>query len=104
MSLLNEREAAFEARFAHDADLRFRCEARQGRIAGRWAADMLGLSGAAAEDYARDVAAAGVEAADGQGVLRRLSADLGAKADEAAIRLRLAEAMAEARRQVLGEV
>lgn len=104
MSLLNEREAAFEARFAHDADLRFRCEARQGRLAGLWAAGLLGLSGAAAEDYARDLAASGVEAADGEGVLRRLTADLGPRADEAAIRARLAEAMAEARRQVLGEV
>ena len=104
MSLLNDREAAFEARFAHDADLRFRCEARQGRLAGLWAAGLLGLSGAAAEDYARDLAAAGVDGADGAGVLRRLAADLGPRADEAAIRARLAEAMAEARRQVLGEV
>lgn len=104
MSLLNDREAAFEARFAHDADLRFRCEARQRRLAGLWAAGLLGLSGPAAEDYARDLAAAGVEAPDGAGVLRRLAADLGPRADEAAIRARLAEAMAEARRQVLGEV
>lgn len=104
MSLLKDREAAFEARFAHDADLKFRCEARQGRLAGLWAADLLGLSGAAADSYARDVAASAVESSGGEGLLRRLSADLGFRADEAAIRSRLAEALTEARRQVMGEV
>lgn len=104
MSLLNDREAAFEARFAHDADLRFRCEARQGRIAGLWAAGLLGLTGPAAETYAREIAGAGVDHGNGEGVLRRLAADLGPRADEGAIRARLAEALTEARRQVLGEV
>lgn len=104
MSLLNDREAAFEARFAHDADLRFRCAARQGRLAGLWAAGLLGLSGAAAETYAREVAGAGVEAAGGDGVLHRLATDLGPRADQATIRARLADALTEARRQVLGEV
>ena len=104
MTFMHDREAAFEARFAHDEDLRFRCAARQGRLAGLWAAGLLGLSGEAAESYARDVAAAGTEGADGEGVARRLCADLGERADPAAVRARLAELMAEAQRQVRGEV
>ncbi len=103
MTPLDEREAAFEARFVHDANLRFRCEVRQGRIAGLWAAGLLGLEGVAAQDYARSVAIAGVEAPGGDGVARRLAADLGARSDAATIRARLAEAMEEARRQLLGE-
>jgi len=103
MTFMHDREAAFEARFAHDADLRFRCAARQGKLAGLWAADLLGLEGAAAQAYARDLAAAGTEAAGDTGLIRKLSSDLGTRADQATIRARLAEAMAEAQRQVLGE-
>lgn len=104
MTFLHDRKAAHEARHAHDSALRFHCAARQGRLAGLWAAGLLGLEGTAAETYARDIAVATAEAPDDAAALRRLSTDLGDRVDPAEIRARLAEALHEARRQVLGEV
>ena len=53
MTTFDDREKAFENKFQHDADLLFRIRARRDRLAGEWAADLMGLSGAEAEAYAR---------------------------------------------------
>lgn len=55
MTTFDERENAFEAKFARDEELRFKATARRDRALGLWAATQLGLSGIEAEDYARDV-------------------------------------------------
>jgi hypothetical protein len=42
--MFHERERAFEAKFAHDEEFRFRVGARRDRLFAEWAAEMLGLS------------------------------------------------------------
>ena len=51
----DKREEEFEKRFAHDEELRFKAVARRNKMLGMWAAEKLGLSGADAEAYAREV-------------------------------------------------
>lgn len=104
MTNFDERERAFETKFAHDAELRFRAQALRDRMLGEWAAGLLDLSGEEAAAYARGVIAADLAAAGEGGMLERLIRDLEGIASEADIRSRLAQAEVEARRQVLGEL
>lgn len=103
MSTFDERERSYEAKFAHDADLRFKAEARRNRLLGEWAADLLGKSGDEARTYALTVVTSDFEEPGEDDVFRKLSADLHGKADEATIRAKMAELRNEARRQVADE-
>jgi hypothetical protein len=76
MTTFDKREEGFEKRFAHDEELKFKATARRNRMAGMWAAEKLGLTGAEAEAYARDVVRAGIE---GTGVFAKLRKDFDAK-------------------------
>lgn len=103
MSSMKDRENAFENKFAHDAEMQFKAEARRNKLLGLWAADLLGKSGDDAEDYAREVIKSDFEEAGDEDVYRKVAGDLGAKADEAAIRAKMAELMGEAKAQLVDE-
>ena len=104
MTTFDDRENAFEAKFAHDAELQFKCEARRNKLLGLWAAGLMGKDAAAAEAYAREVVASDFEEAGDEDVFRKVASDLGDRADAAAIRAKMAELMTEAKRQVMNEV
>src|SRR5471032_1141574 len=78
MTTFDKREEGFEKKFALDEEQKFRAEARRNRLLGLWTAEKLGLSGDAATAYARDVVAADFEPG-GNGALRKVTGDLGAK-------------------------
>jgi len=104
MTTFDDRENAFESKFAHDEQLRFKCEARRNKLLGLWAAGLLGKAGDAAEAYAREVIASDFEEAGDEDVYRKVAGDLGGKADEATIRSKMVELMEEAKRQVMSEI
>ena len=104
MTTFDERETAFENKFAHDADMQFRAEARRNKLAGLWAAGLLGKTGADADAYAKEIVKADFEEAGSEDVVRRLAADLGALADTDTIRAKLASLMAEAKAQIMSEL
>ncbi|NIY99450.1 DUF1476 domain-containing protein, partial [Salipiger sp. HF18] len=81
MTTFDEREKAFENKFAHDAEMSFRAEARCNKLLGLWAADLLGKSGTEADDYARDVIKADFAEAGHEDVVRKVADDLAGKAD-----------------------
>lgn len=103
MSSIDDRGAAFEAQFAHDAELQFKVEARRNKLLGLWAADLLGRTGDAADAYAVEVVKADFEEAGDEDVFRKLSGDLGDRVDEAAIRQQMKSALQEAKAQILDE-
>lgn len=103
MTTFDDRENAFENKFAHDAEMQFKAEARRNKLVGLWAAGVLGKEGEAAEDYAKEVVAADFEEAGHEDVYRKLAGDLGDKADEATIRARMAECMTQAKAQLMDE-
>lgn len=83
MTTFDERERAFEAKFAHDADMRFRAEARANKLLGLWAAEILGKSGLEADRYAATLVAADLEEAGDADVIAKVAQDLnGAKSAE----------------------
>tara|TARA_R110002049_G_scaffold23545_6_gene83492 strand:- start:16889 stop:17209 length:321 start_codon:yes stop_codon:yes gene_type:complete len=104
MSSFDDRENAFENKFAHDAEMQFRAEARRNKLLGLWAAALLGKSGSDAEDYAKEVIKSDFEEAGDEDVYRKVSGDLGDKADEATIRAKMLALMAEAKAQLMTEI
>lgn len=103
MTTFDDREHAFESKFAHDEELKFKAEARRNKLVGLWAAELLGRSGAEAEAYAKEVVAADFQEAGDEDVYRKLAGDLGDRADEATIRAKMTETMVEAKRQLMKE-
>jgi hypothetical protein len=103
MTTFDDRENAFENKFAHDAEMQFKAEARRNKLLGLWAAGLMGKSGDDAADYAKEVVRADFEEAGDEDVYRKLSGDLGDKADEATIRAKMAEMLAEAKTQMMAE-
>jgi hypothetical protein len=102
MTTFDDRQKAFEAKFAHDADLKFKVAARRDKLVGLWAAGKLGLSGDAADAYAKSTVIADLEEAGDEDVVRKLVADLDAKGvAEAEVRAALAEQGEIARRQIM---
>lgn len=104
MPTFDDRANAFENKFAHDADMQFKAEARRNKLLGLWAAGLLGKDSDAAADYAREVIKASFQEIGDEDVYRKLAGDLGARADEATIRARMADLMVEARAQLMSEL
>jgi hypothetical protein len=103
MTTFDRREEGFEAKFAHDEAIKFKAEARRNRLLGLWVAEQLGLSGEAANDYARTVVAAEFGEGRDADVVAKVMADLGAKGiavTEAQIRVKMDALMAQAIAQV----
>lgn len=104
MTTFEDRENAFENKFAHDSEMQFRVEARRNKLAGLWAAGLLGKSDAEAADYAMTVVSADFEEAGSEDVVRKLVADLAGKASADEVRAKLAELLPVAKAQLMGEV
>ncbi len=103
MTTFDKREEGFEKKFAHDEELRFKATARRNRLLGLWAAEKLGLTGAAAETYAKEVVAADFEEAGDDDVVRKLRKDFDAKGvveSDHQIRRTMDELMAKAVEQI----
>jgi hypothetical protein len=106
MTTFDKREETFEKKFAHDAELQFKAEARRNRLLGLWAAGLLGKSGADAAAYAKDVVTADVELAGEEDVFRKIRRDFdaaGVEQSDHQIRRTMEELMAEAVAQIKSE-
>ncbi len=75
MTTFDKREQDFEKKFAHDEELRFRATARRNKMLGMWAAEKLGLKGAEADSYAKEVVLSDFEEAAEHDVFRKLRKD-----------------------------
>jgi hypothetical protein len=104
MTQFDDRERAFEAKFARDEEMQFRVLARRNRLLGEWAARLMGLSEVEMEAYAKDVVRADFEEAGDEDVIRKVLGDLtaaGVDIDEGRIRDALGHKAVEARRQLI---
>jgi hypothetical protein len=104
MTTFDDREHAFEAKFAHDSEMQFKAEARRNKLVGLWAAGLMGKTGAAADAYAREVVAADFEQAGHEDVVRKVVADLAGKASADEVRAKLDELMPVAKAQLMSEL
>ena len=104
MTTMKDRENAFENKYAHDAEMQFKAEARRNKLLGLWAAELLGKSGEAAAEYAKEVIRSDFEEAGDEDVFRKVAGDLGDKATEATIRAKMADLMSQAKAQLMQEL
>lgn len=103
MTTFDKREEAFEKKFAHDEELRFKASARRDKLLGLWAAEKLGLTGDKAAEYATSVVVADLEEAGDEDVFRKIRADFdaaGVAQSDHQIRRAMDELLAEAIKQV----
>ena len=104
MTTFDDRERAFETRYARDQELQFKITARRNRLLGEWAARQMGLTEAEADAYAKEVVRADFEEAGDEDVIRKLIGDLtsaGVDTDEQKVREALEHKSVEARRQFI---
>lgn len=104
MTTFDDRENAFETKFAHDSEMQFRAEARRNKLAGLWAAGLMGRTGAEADAYAREVVSADFEEAGHEDVVRKIVADLAGKASADEVRAKLDELLPVAKSQLMSEI
>ncbi|MGI3185800.1 DUF1476 domain-containing protein [Nioella aestuarii] len=103
MTTFDDREHAFEAKFAHDAEMVFRAEARRNKLVGLWAAEIMGKTGSDADAYAIEVVKSDFEEAGHEDVVRKVAADLDGKATADEIRAKMAELLIVAKGQLINE-
>ncbi|KQN10094.1 aldolase [Sphingobium sp. Leaf26] len=104
MTTFDDREQAFENKFAHDQELEFRIQARRNRLLGEWAAVKMGLTPEETDAYAKAVVQADFEEAGDEDVIRKLLGDMtsaGIEIDEAGVRTALDEQAVIARRMFI---
>lgn len=104
MTTFDDRERAFEAKFAREEEMAFRVTARRNRLIAQWAAALMKLTPEETDAYAKAVVQADFEEAGDDDVLRKLLGDLlaaGIEADEAMVRRAIDEQTVEARRQLM---
>lgn len=103
MTTFDDRENAFENKFAHDAEMQFRAEARRNKLLGLWAAELMDKKGDDADAYAKEVVKADFEEAGHEDVVRKVAGDLGTLASEDEIRAKLDELLLVAKEQLVKE-
>ena len=103
MTTFDDREHAFEAKFAHDEEMQFKAQARCNKLLGLWAAEMLGKTGDDADAYAREVVKSDFEEAGHEDVVRKVAGDLGDKATADEIRAKMDQLLKVAKAQLLDE-
>jgi|SRR5579871_4236364 len=106
VSAFDDREKNYEAKWAHDEDLRFRTVARRNKLLGLWAAEQFGLTGAAAESYAQELLSLEVHGARDEDIAQKLQDDFTARGiaiSSHAISRRMEQLLAEAGEQVMHE-
>ena len=99
----NDRRKGYEAKWAHDEDLRFKVMNRRNKLLGLWAAGETGKTGASAEEYAKSVVAADFAEKGDEDVFRKVRADLPASVQDTAIRAKMEELLVTAHEQVTSE-
>ena len=104
MTTFDDRERAFEAKFARDQEMQFKVHARRDKLLGQWAAKRMGLTQAEAEAYGRDLVHSDFEMSGDEDIVKKLLGDFtaaGIDIEEDVIREQIAEKTVEARRQLI---
>jgi hypothetical protein len=106
MTTFDEREKAFEEKYKHDQELQFKVEVRRNKLLGLWVAELLGLSGADAQAYAKEVVSADFDEPGEGDLIRKIQADAKPKnldLSEHRLRKKMDELVVVAKEQIMKE-
>jgi hypothetical protein len=99
MATFDDREKAYEKKFALDQDLKFRAESRRNRLLAEWAAAKLGIMGEALPDYVKAVVRADLQEKGDDDVFRKIRKDFddaGVSVPDTELRAKMGELLATA--------
>ena len=103
MTSMDDRRKGFESKWAHDAELRFKVEARRNRALGLWAAGEMGVTGPAAQSYANEVVAAEFDKGGDEAIFAKIRKDLDSRkisVSDHMIRRKMAELLDSAKAEI----
>lgn len=106
MSGFDDRKKGQESKYAHDQEMEFKATARRNKLLGLWAAELMGMTGEDAAEYAKEVIKSDFEEAGHEDVFRKIRGDFDARGVEQSdhqIRHKMDQLLEEARKQVHGE-
>lgn len=106
MTMFDEREKAFEAKFKLDEEVQFKVNIRRDKLLGLWAAERMGMDGDAAKAYALSVVDAEFSAPD-HDPAHKVALDLAAKGlgvDDATLRKQFAACRDQAVVEITAEL
>lgn len=86
MTTFDDRESAYENKYAHDEEMKFKISARTNKLLGLWAADLMGKSGDEAEAYALEVVKSDFIEAGHEDVIRKVVGDLNGEVSDDEVR------------------
>lgn len=104
MTTFDDRDRAYENKFAHDEELAFKANAKRNKMLGLWAAGLMGKSGQEADTYAGELAVSDFESGSHQGIVERLISDFtkaGLSISQTEIRAEMDRLLPLARRQMM---
>ncbi|KAB7615872.1 DUF1476 domain-containing protein [Amylibacter sp. SFDW26] len=104
MTTFDEREHAFEAKFAHDAEMQFKAEARRNKLLGQWAAKLLGKTGVDVQTYAASIVSTNLEEPGDEDIFRKLASDLDGHVNHDDLRAKMSKLMAAAKIEIMNEL
>lgn len=107
MTTFDNREKAFEDKYAHDQELQFRVTARRNKLLGLWAAHQIGKSGEDAEAYAKEVVLADFDKPGDEDVLDKVYADLtaaGVTMTKEDVHVHMQNLLIDAKQQIFNEI
>lgn len=103
MTTFDDREKGFETKYQREQEFEFKVTARRNKLLGLWMAEKLGLDGAEAESYAKDVVVSDFEKPGEDDVVEKVMGDVAAKGldvTEKDVRREMAQLMDVAREQL----
>lgn len=107
MSGFDDREKSFETKAKHDAEQEFKAVARRNKLLGLWAAELIGISGDAAHEYAKDVVMCDFDEPGDDDVLRKVSVDFkdkGVDISDHQLRAKMDALLVDARLEIASEM
>ena len=101
MNNFNDREKAFEKKFANDQEAEFKISARRNKLLGTWVADILKLNEEQKKNYITEVIKSDFQEAGDQDVFKKIKKDLDGKSiEDTAIRQKMSEFLEAAKKEV----
>ena len=107
MSKMQDREKAFEKKFAHDAEMTFKAEARRNRKLAVWVGEKMGMNEEEAKAYGGVLIAADLKEAGDDDVITKILADAKEKnvtLDEAELKEKSSDLLAETKAELMEQL
>ena len=101
MNNFNDREKAFEKKFANDQEAEFKISAKRNKLLGTWVASILNLNEEQKKNYITEVIKSDFQEAGDEDVFKKIKKDLeGKNIQDTVIRQKMSEFLEAAKKEI----